>query len=220
MTIIVLEGPDGVGKTTTAQTLVKEWGAKYYQMPGHTKLGNILRPILKDKTFDLSERELALLFQASNENTIRKIEERNRLDPLGVHVLDRCGLSNVVYRHASGNKDATQLACDISQINDEHGRWRPKFGIVFVMVLPEKIRQERLVDKARAIRVGGRPEDRFDSMQGIAKEYELAMKNMAHYDGVFELLAQGMTSSKLAKAIINAVESQTERWTRKPPLWV
>lgn len=48
MTLIVIEGPDGSGKTTLAKQLAVDAGFCYHRTPGQTSLGRMLRAIIKD----------------------------------------------------------------------------------------------------------------------------------------------------------------------------
>lgn len=106
MTIICIEGPDGVGKTSVAKYLSDQLGATYMRAPGHTQLGELLRPTLKDAK-SLSVPVKCLLFQAVD---IDVHLEAQRLSEAGqTVVMDRCGLSDWIYRSAANEQFGREL---------------------------------------------------------------------------------------------------------------
>jgi len=98
---IVLEGADGVGKSTQARQLAATLEERGYctmvvQDPGHTRLGRILRELLKDKTFDMRPVSQAFLFAAARAETAQVVAQH--LEAGGVAIADRWTLSSYVYQ--------------------------------------------------------------------------------------------------------------------------
>ena len=107
---IVLEGPDGGGKTTQAARLVRWLGAAGGEVvacrePGGTRLGEQIRGMVKDRS-DVAIGMMAemLLFMASRAQLIAEVV-RPALDRGAVVVGDRYLLSNVVYQGIAGGLD-------------------------------------------------------------------------------------------------------------------
>lgn len=96
--IIILEGPDGVGKTTVSKLLAETLKASLVRCPGTTPLGEAVRAVLKDKKpFDLMAMTMAMA--GADWDCARRAEELE-----AVHknvVMDRCMVSNYVYRAAN-----------------------------------------------------------------------------------------------------------------------
>jgi thymidylate kinase len=90
---LCIEGPDGSGKTTIARMLAEQLGVPYARCPGSTTLGEHVRPILKDSR-QMNERVRCMLFATVDYDAHAEYEG---LDV----VLDRCGISGVVYRKAA-----------------------------------------------------------------------------------------------------------------------
>ncbi len=98
---IVLEGSDGVGKSTQVEMLCDYLTAQgrnvlQVQDPGHTQLGKILRELLKDKNLAMRPVTQALLFAAARAETAKCIADH--LDKGGDVVADRWLLSMLVYQ--------------------------------------------------------------------------------------------------------------------------
>lgn len=222
MPILVLEGADGVGKTTIAQEICELLGpsrSKYFRMPGSTKLAELLRPVLKDKSFSMSLRVMTLLFQAVDEDATAHIEaydtEANSswIDdrPLTASggrapflcVVDRCGLSNWVYRMALRTQEgirAAELASDLARFDHEHGLWRPLRSEVVLLEVDELTRRSRLAASGRSVGVG---EDRFDGLTGVVAAYrQLFCGVIGRHGGVSIQQVSGMTSREAALVIM------------------
>src|SRR4051812_35155146 len=77
--LLVLDGPDGGGKTTQAATLAAWLRARGVDVvtcrdPGGTELGNKLRAILQDRaTVNLALRAEMLLFMASRAQLVEEV---------------------------------------------------------------------------------------------------------------------------------------------------
>jgi dTMP kinase len=108
---IVLEGPDGSGKTTQAADLASWLQAHGREAvtcrdPGGTGLGDRLRPILLDRSaVAIGLRAEMLLYMASRAQLVEEVI-RPALEAGRVVVCDRYLLSNVVYQGIAGGLGA------------------------------------------------------------------------------------------------------------------
>jgi len=101
--LVVLEGPEGVGKTTQVARVRDQLAAagvavESYREPGGTPLGNAIRQLVltPPEGIDVAPRAEALLFMAARAQLLSQVEERLRA---GVHVvLDRFFLSTYAYQ--------------------------------------------------------------------------------------------------------------------------
>ena len=104
---VVLDGPDGGGKTTQAAALAVWLRSQGRQVvtcrdPGGTPLGDRLRSILLDRdAVHLGMRSEMLLYMASRAQMIEEII-RPALDREAVVVSDRYLLANLVYQGRAG----------------------------------------------------------------------------------------------------------------------
>jgi len=102
--LIVLEGAEGVGKTTQLR-LLAEWlesnghDVVAVREPGGTVLGDEIRRILLDPASDISARAEALLFMSSRAQLVER-EIRPALSQNVVVLLDRFFLSTYAYQCA------------------------------------------------------------------------------------------------------------------------
>ncbi|MEO5904237.1 MAG: dTMP kinase [Gemmatimonadaceae bacterium] len=111
--LIVLEGPEGAGKTTQQRMLagrLKNAGHEVLALrePGGTPLGDSIRAMLLDSLHEMTPAAEALLFMASRAEIVSL-----RIDPAlrdGVVVLmDRFFLSTYAYQIAGRGLDETQI---------------------------------------------------------------------------------------------------------------
>src|SRR5665647_23507 len=111
--LIVLEGPEGAGKTTQLRLLADRLEASGRHVltlrePGGTPLGDAIRTILLDSADEMTAEAEALLFMASRAEIVRL-----RIDPAlrnGVIVLmDRFFLSTYAYQIAGRGLDERQI---------------------------------------------------------------------------------------------------------------
>jgi len=106
---IVLEGIDGSGKGTQSR-LLKSWlqkkGCKVFltEEPTATKLGSIIKKIIKNKKATLAPETQALLFTADRFEHAKKIKQK--LDKGHVVVCDRYYFSTLAYQGAGGASES------------------------------------------------------------------------------------------------------------------
>jgi dTMP kinase len=102
--LVVLEGPDGAGKSTQLR-LAADWlranGATVVTVrePGGTPVGDDIRRILLDSPADLEPAAEALLFMASRAQLVAR-EIRPALDAGAVVLVDRFFLATYAYQGA------------------------------------------------------------------------------------------------------------------------
>jgi dTMP kinase len=112
--LIVLEGPDGSGKTTQAAKLASWLGSTgrevvTFRDPGGTSLGERLRSIVKDRSgLTIGMRAEMLLFMSSRAQLVEELI-RPALDRGAIVVGDRFLLSNVVYQGYAGGLDVEEI---------------------------------------------------------------------------------------------------------------
>ena len=104
MPLIVLEGPEGAGKTTQLRKLAEWLSAKKKDVitarePGGTPLGDEIRKLLLDPASDITPRAESLLFMASRAQLVEK-EIGPALTRGAIVLLDRFFLSTYAYQVA------------------------------------------------------------------------------------------------------------------------
>jgi len=102
MPLIVLEGPEGAGKTTQLAILAERLRAQGRNVvclrePGGTPLGDAVRAILLDPNQHITPRAEALLFMASRAQLVND-QIRPALESGAVVLLDRFFLSTYAYQ--------------------------------------------------------------------------------------------------------------------------
>lgn len=112
---LVLDGPDGGGKTTQAARLADWLRARRFDVvtcrdPGATELGNRLRSILMERdTVPIAMRAEMLLFMASRAQMVEEII-RPALASGHVVICDRFLLATIVYQGFAGGLDPAEVA--------------------------------------------------------------------------------------------------------------
>ncbi len=101
--IIVIDGPDGAGKSTLANLLMEELGKKYETLftcePTKSEYGQKIRKILAGGT----EEEKAMLTQMFVADRAQHVEDMKKWSEEGKTVIsDRYRYSTVVYQHLQG----------------------------------------------------------------------------------------------------------------------
>jgi dTMP kinase len=112
--LIVLEGPDGSGKSTQAARLAGWLTASgrevvAFRDPGGTSLGERLRSIVKDRSgLTIGMKAEMLLFMTSRTQLVEEVV-RPALARGAIVVGDRFLLSNVVYQGYAGGLDVEEI---------------------------------------------------------------------------------------------------------------
>ena len=112
---LVLEGPDGGGKTTQAERLAKWLDEGGFDVvtcrdPGGTALGDRLRSVLQDRTnMPVSMRAEMLLFMASRAQLVEEVIAP-ALAAAKIVISDRYLLSNIVYQGTAGGLLEEEIA--------------------------------------------------------------------------------------------------------------
>lgn len=134
MPLIVLEGPEGAGKSTQLRLLAEWLGATGHRVvavrePGGTPLGDEIRRLLLDPRSDIVARAEAMLFMASRAQLVER-EIRPALERGDTVLVDRFFLSTYAYQVAGrqlphdGVSAANQLAV---------GGLRPNLTVLLLM---------------------------------------------------------------------------------------
>ncbi len=102
--LLVLEGGEGVGKTTQWQRLADQLSAAGHAVvalrePGGTAVGDVLRNLLLDPSATLSSQTEALLFAASRAELVSRVVQPALQDG-AIVLVDRFLLSTYVYQGA------------------------------------------------------------------------------------------------------------------------
>ena len=112
--LIVLEGPEGSGKTTQADLLRRYLEGRGMEVvlvrePGGTETGRRIRRILKEPGLRLVPEAELLLFEASRAQLVREVLVP-ALERGAAVVCDRFTLSTEVYQGAAGGLDSRLVA--------------------------------------------------------------------------------------------------------------
>lgn len=128
---IVLEGPDGTGKTTVINGLkerYKDKNIKFFREPGGSVVGEKIREILLDKDSVVSARTEALLFAAMRSENYEMLKKD--LKDYDLVIADRFLMSSICYQGA-GLELGTE---EVEKINDFALRgFRPDKYIVLML---------------------------------------------------------------------------------------
>lgn len=156
MTYVVLDGPDGCGKSSQAVALaawLRERGSSvlHVREPGSTPVGEALRQLLLAKdTGELQSITEALLFSAARAELVANViaPAVRRGD---VVVAERCYLSTVVYQ-ALASPPGLELDWLFDLTRRVHGAFLP--DAIFVLDVPPAVantrRQRRTDDRIEA----------------------------------------------------------------------
>jgi dTMP kinase len=135
---VVLDGPDGGGKSSQARALVQHLRARgrevvHLREPGSTPVGEALRSLLlAESTGELSPLTEALLFTAARADLVARVVAP-ALQRGAVVVAERCYVSTLAYQGL-----AAQPGLDYEFIvrltRAAHGSWLP--DVVFVLDVP------------------------------------------------------------------------------------
>ncbi|HJR42911.1 MAG TPA: dTMP kinase [Gemmatimonadaceae bacterium] len=150
--LIVLEGAEGVGKTTQLRRLDEWLGALEVphlclREPGGTALGNDIRRILLDRSRHLGPRAEALLFMASRAQLMEELV----LPAVGegkVVVLDRFFLSTYAYQIAGRGLPGREIQWANALATHETVP-----DLTIVLRVPERERERRTTSRGEADRI-------------------------------------------------------------------
>jgi dTMP kinase len=110
--LIVLEGPEGAGKTTQIALLAKRLASRgrvvSLREPGGTPLGDEIRRVLLDPKSDVSPRAEALLYMASRAQLVER-EVQPAIAAGAIVLLDRFFLSTYAYQVAGRGLPEAQV---------------------------------------------------------------------------------------------------------------
>lgn len=184
----IIEGPDGSGKTTIAKMLAERMKVPYLRCPGSTKLGEMLRPVLKNEMMILPSEVKTLLFAAVD------------LDCMGTSppncVLDRSGLSNLVYRKAENNFQMARKLCDMNI-----DIFLPMNSVVVILDADDKVLDQRL-----SWRTFDNDDDRF--MENVRSAYR-SLKAMNNH--IVTMYSDIMTPEEICHEIQTGELDETDR---------
>jgi dTMP kinase len=111
--LVVLEGPEGAGKTTQLRLLADCLGSHNQKVvavrePGGTVVGDEIRRILLDPSSDITPRAEALLFMASRAQLVER-EIRPALESGAIVLVDRFFLATYAYQGVGRNLPEREL---------------------------------------------------------------------------------------------------------------
>src|SRR6185295_4767262 len=95
--LITIEGLDGAGKTTLAEGLARELGARLLREPGGVEVSERIRALVKDPALTVSPRAEALLYAAARAQLVAQAISP-LLDSGTTIVLDRFVHSSLAYQ--------------------------------------------------------------------------------------------------------------------------
>ena len=174
MVYIVIEGPDGTGKTTQARLLAKRLllegrPARYVHEPGQTLMGLELEKIIKNRSLARQAQTDLLLFTANRIEVFSQVIQPS-LRNGEVVVADRNWLSSAAYQGIAGG-------IGIAEVQKETAKWLPKEYVhptfTILLYLPESQHQVMLTGR------GTSEKDYFESkpeafLQKIKEGYQKA----------------------------------------------
>lgn len=172
---IVIEGPDGTGKTTQAKLLAdtlqqKGIESRYVHEPGETAIGVELERVIKDRSLGRSALTDLLLFTANRLELFNQV-----IDPAlkngEVVIADRNWLSSIAYQGVASGLGEAAVRDITRQFLPERYMY-PDFTALFY--LPDEQRQQLLGDR------GTSGSDYFETQPDtfqdqIVKGYETAL---------------------------------------------
>lgn len=147
-TYIVIEGPDGSGKTTQATMLVdrlSEQGvtSRLVHEPGETPIGHELERVLKDKDLGRSALTALLLFTANRVELWEQVLEPELREGTTV-VADRNWLSSIAYQGVAGQL-GTGVVYDLTKQHLPRAYLHPTFTAM--LYTPEQQRAGMLTER-------------------------------------------------------------------------
>lgn len=165
---IVIEGPDGTGKSTVIEGLkrvYKDKKIKYFREPGGSEVGEKIRSLLLNKDTEISSATEALLFAAMRSENYEMLKKDLR--DYDLIIADRFLMSSICYQGAG-----LELGVDkVEMVNDFALKgFRPDLNILLMLNADEGIDrkiQERELDR---LELRG-----LDFHQRVVSEYKKLM---------------------------------------------
>lgn len=165
---IVIEGPDGTGKSTVIEGLkrvYKDKNIKYFREPGGSEVGEKIRSLLLNKDTEISSATEALLFAAMRSENYEMLKKDLR--DYDLIIADRFLMSSICYQGAG-----LELGVDkVEMVNDFALKgFRPDLNILLMLNADEGIDrkiQERELDR---LELRG-----LDFHQRVVSEYKKLM---------------------------------------------
>ncbi len=145
---IVIEGPDGTGKSTVIEGLkrvYKDKNIKYFREPGGSQVGEKIRTILLNKDTQISSATEALLFAAMRSENYEMLKKD--LKDYDLIIADRFLMSSICYQGAGLGLGVK----DVEMVNDFALKgFRPDLNILLMLNADQGIDrkiQERELDR-------------------------------------------------------------------------
>jgi dTMP kinase len=207
--LVVLEGPEGAGKTTQLR-LLAEWLGEHgrtvvaLREPGGTVLGDEIRRILLDPASDITPRAEALLFMASRSQLVER-EIRPVLDQGAIVLMDRFFLATYAYQGVGRGIPSDELRSANAMATQG---LRPDLTLLLMLPVEEGL--------ARAATRGGH--DRMEQAEltfheRVARAFETFGKHdwQANHPecGAIEIVDAAGTESEVAGRVRSAL---AKRW--------
>lgn len=158
---VVLDGPDGCGKSVQAERLAEWLGRRgkrtvHLREPGSTPVGEAIRRLLLDPgSGDLRPLTEALLFFAARAELVHR-QISPELAAGTVVIVERCYLSTLVYQGLANDDDGVDPGLLRSLVAAAHGPVMPHR--IFLLDVPAEVAAERR-GRRRADRIEDRDRD-------------------------------------------------------------
>lgn len=206
---IVIEGPDGTGKTTQAKLLVETLQqrgitARYVHEPGETPMGLELERIIKNRELSREPQTDLLLFTANRLEVYQQVI-RPALENGEVIVADRNWLSSLAYQGVAGGLGA-------NRVFEESKKWLPEQYMypTFTILLYVPSSQHRQMLTKRGTSEADYFESKPDAFQqSLLEGYAVAEKLMADSRQPCRRVSAGGSIAAVQARIIEAFQSTT-----------
>lgn len=205
---IVLEGPDGSGKTTQAQRLYQRLKADgmpciLTEEPGATREGRIIRNILLNPELKISPKTELFLFLADRANHVQKVIEPALSDGKTV-VCSRYFYSTLVYQGIARSVAPFSFLLDLNLYATG--------GIIPDIVFYIDIEPEKGLSKAKDISSQRHNYPDGDRIESEGLDFQINVRNgylkiAEHFKDYFIVITAGNKSRKdLSKEIYSSLE--------------
>lgn len=200
---IVIEGPDGSGKTTVSQAIIDHYKAQgvkvlHTREPGGTPIGEEIRQILLDpKNKAMDPKAEALLYAASR---AQHVEEKIKpaLDQGYIVICERYIFSSLVYQGLS-----RELGVDnISRIN-EFATQDLEPDIVIYLDPGDVVARDRILDRAL-----DRLEEEEAFIQRVQTNYRILAQKM---EDSLEIIDASQSPDQVFAACLEKIEEERKR---------